>query len=48
LLKDKSNVPRSRRIAGYVATVDEDRAGIGTFETGDQPKRRRLASAART
>src|SRR5262245_46801077 len=47
LLKDKGDVPRSRRIAGNVAPVNEDRPDIGTFEARDQPKRCGLAGAAR-
>jgi hypothetical protein len=48
LLKDEGDVARSRRIAGHVAPIDQDRADIGPFKPGDEPKRRGLAGTART
>ena len=47
LLKDESDIARSRRIARDVAAVDGDRACVGTLETGNQAQRRCLTGAAR-
>ena len=47
LLKDERDIPRPRRVARHVVAVDRNRTVVGALKARNQPKRRRLAGAAR-
>ena len=46
-LEDRVDAPLVRRRARHVDAVEQDRAGVGPLEPGDQAQRRRLAAARR-
>ena len=47
MLEHEGSVARGRRQLRRVAPADVDRPGVGLFQPGDQPQRRRLAGTGR-